>query len=231
MRYDPITGDEMKMLVAFVEDGNRDVLGTDAPSKLSALFFAFQKRLSETNSELRRENARLHKRLSFLEARRENDAVEGNFGDLNLDSVDVARAVLALCSLKGYEMTWPKLMAMVFDTYAVWLVSHHQRLFLEAPKAQESGPWFWRVAKNVNTFRGWQNTDVIDRLASVNPGVVAVIRNVVDKYGALSEKTVCDWLRRSPVYRESHKDNNQGKWNKEMADSSIYAWKAAEMGR
>lgn len=224
-RFYDITSEQLEEITRFVNDEQDTLPGTAATSALQNLFFAYQKKLAGRLNETIRKADRLEKRLNLLENKREEQAVLGNFECIDIDSVIIAKGLLyKLKGLNGYNLTKYKVIYIMYLMYASWLASHRQRLFIEHPVATEWGPHLWRVAKNIDiktdgTIEDWR------KLTQESPAVAAFTEESAKKRYLLSPDELRRLLVATAPYTNALPEKNGGKWNKEITDADIYAWK------
>ena len=69
-----------------------------------------------------------------------------------------------------------------------------------------------------------ERTVELSDVGGYNPGLREYLKNATAKYGAYSEDDLAKAALQSRPYRNAHKDNNGGKWNKPIDDRDIYAY-------
>lgn len=198
---------------------------SEALEAFNSLYAIVQRNVYRNLIGTRKRNAMLQERMDKMVERREERILSGEFGETGLDSADVATALLyQLQQRKTYRLNEYKLQAILYEMYASWLNSKGERLFLEHPVATEFGPRFWRVFKRVDTksivpYHVWK------AFAEKSPAVAAYCENAAKKYYDYAEGTLSRVYLASKPYKNAHKDNNNGKWGKELDDKEIRAWK------
>lgn len=225
MFWTPLTTEEMQKVIDFIEKDDASVLDTDIPQRLSGICFAFQKKAIDFSRVERRARVRLEKKLQGKEKVMENELLQDDLPELAFDSVDVACAILYFLQGKGSKITKTKLICILYEVYAAWLVSHRERLFIEHPVAYEHGPWFWRVSTKIRNVYTPVPKSIVDKIFNENSGVGVLIQRAAEKYHDYSEAELTAYLLKSKPYRNAAKDKNNGKWNKEISDADIYYWK------
>lgn len=176
------------------------------------------------------EVSRLNRRLERYADQENKKIEEGNFDELGLDSVDIARALLYVMKSRKVYISHRKLQYALFIVYANWLATHRQKICIESPKAQEWGPWFWRVANNVKEKNVTLSTD-FDNLMKINPGLGCLVKYVGEKYSDMNEDDIAKYLKKSEPYVKADASRNNGKWGAVLDDTLIYRWKASAFRR
>ena len=230
MFWTPLTEEEMKKIVSFIENDDMTILDTDIPQRLAGLHNAVQKKIADSLKSTLKENAKLSRRMQEKVRRAEIEVENGDFADLAFDSVDIAKALLYCIHLKDGRVTRTKLMAILYEVYAAWLASHRERLFLEHPVAYEYGPWFWRVCNKLPNVNAPVGRDSLDAVFEKNKGVGVLIQRAAEKYYDHNERDLQEYLLKSSPYRKCTREYNGGKWNKEIPDTEIYRWKKDQGG-
>ena len=220
-----ITPEQLKALIAFAED-EKAPFDPDAVIALSYLNGSVQRNAAKRLAAVTRRNEVLTERIERYRSR-ENSRIEtGQFGETGLDSAEVAQALLfQLQHLKTYKLSKGKVIAILYEMYASWLHSKKERLFEEHPVATEYGPQLWRVFKRLNIYDTVPYEDY-RALAAKNPAVAAFTKSAAEKYYDYKESDLTGPALKSLPYRNASKEHNDGKWNKEIDDREIYAWKA-----
>lgn len=224
MFYD-ITQEEIRQVALWLENGpDAQMPSDDAVKKLLNMSDALRRRLWDELKGEQRRNASLSRRLERLGKAEQRHWEGGEFESLGYDSVEVAYAVAYAFRERNMRFTMGQLQLVMYMIYASWLFHHKQRICVEHPVRQESGPWFWKVSKKAAVFSNperWWMTN----LQGKNPGLVEVIRRIVAKWGDEREDNLRrDLLKTEPV-RNADRTNNGGKWNKEITDGDIFVWK------
>ena len=218
---------QLEELIRFASDDHTPA-SIEAIEALNALHAAVQRNTLKHLEGARKRNAMLSERLEKVKERKQEAIEAGEFKETGVDSADVATALLyQLQQRKTYKLTKYKLIAILYEMYASWLYSKKERLFLEHPVATEFGPRFWRIYSRVDTnkvvpYSAWKN------FAEQYPDIAAFCKNAAEKYYDYAEGTLNHMFTSSKAYKNAHKDNNGGKWNKEITDADIFAWKKAQ---
>lgn len=223
MRYE-ITPEEFKQLLAFADD-ERNLVDQDLLVRFCAMHADIERHMLKAYAGARKRNTYLQERVDRMKEKREDRILAGEFAETGLDSFEVAQALLyQLQQVRTYKLTKGKLILILYEMYASWLASKQECLFLEKPVATEYGPQFWRVWKRINVSSQVPYADY-KNLATKNPGVAAFCQNAAKKYYDYSDDTLKKQFMKSKPYKNASKENNGGKWNKEISDTDIYAWK------
>lgn len=222
-----MTPQELQQLLRFVEKDNQsiDFLKSDANKAFTALRYAYERKVNELAVRAAAENFSLRRKVERMETKEQKLVEEGVFGETGYDSVDVAWCLLyCLKSKQAFKLTKSKFLGILYEAYASWLGSKKQRLFAEHPVCGEYGPMFWRVFKHVDVNA---NPDyrMFENIARQDAGVAKFIQNVANKYYDWAEKDIVGPVLKSLPYRNAMPERNRGKWNGELTDADIYAWK------
>lgn len=206
-------------------DGEKLVIDTEAIESLGQLSEAVTRCIARNYAAVRRRNDSLNEKVERAKAKTEQKLLAGEFSDTGYDSAEVALALLyQLQQLRTYRLTGYKVNAILFEMYASWLHSKGQRLFLEHPVATAYGPRFWRAFKHIDT-RVRVSYDDWKALAEKDPGVAQFCKNAAKKYYDVTERSLNEMFMKTDAYRKAMPEFNDGKWNKELDDADIYAWK------
>ncbi len=220
---------EMQAISDYIDEGKKSETLFSATEKI---FFAENQIRARLLRETRSLSSRLDratKRIERIEDEKQGKILQGEFAETGLDSVDVAACLLHyLQENRAYQLTRSKLLHILFEAYAAWLHNRSERLFIEHPVCTEYGPQFWRVFKHIGSTANPVGHDAVKKIAEVNPGVAAFLKNVANKYYDYSESNLKSYVTKCPAYRNALPEKNGGKWNGEMKDTEIYAWKDAQ---
>ena len=195
-------------------------------SMSSAIGAALMKENRRVSGELASCRRRLE-RIADRNRRKQMDVVEKNeFDCTGLDSLDVARVILGCLQKNGMRISKGKLMLLTYLAYCSYLYHQEKRLFVEAPRAIEGGPIFWRVSKQIETVVTPVDPEVWFSMTKRNPGVAKFLKNYVAKWGDHSE----DDLRKFVLMSEPFKTAMQtavknGKKACEIDDRDIWLWR------
>lgn len=221
-----LTPDEMNHVQAYLDGTEPNIAFTDLPDKVLRLAEAVKHKMLEDAKKAIRAKVSLEKRIARMQEIKEKDYVEGKFEEKNRDSLEVAYAIKYIANSHGIYIKRTMLIPVLFDVYANWLYSAKEILIDEQPKAIESGPQFWKVYNKIDMKLGVDSTRrFYESLAAFNPGVIAVIKNVLTKYVAMDEKRVAEIMKNNLAYKNADKSHNGGKWNKVITPADIYLWK------
>lgn len=221
-----LTPEEIRAVSLYIDEGVRS---EETPAALDKILYAAaqaSRRLSAENAALGRRLERSNDRVQRLQAKREEAVLQEEFSETGLDSLAVAKCLLYyLQQQNAWKLSRSKLMYVLFEVYAAWLAGHRERLFVEHPVASEYGPQFWRVFKNIPSTGTPLGREAVEAIAKLNPGVAALCRNAAVKYYDYKESDLQRYICKCPAYRNALPEKNGGKWNGELRDSEIYAWK------
>lgn len=224
-RYE-ISMEELQSIIAYVEDDTKVLPSETAVSKLFALSAALTRKLVEDASSLRKKNFTMEKKLYSYQAKENLDALNGDFKDSEIDSAEVANALLyCLQKYNTYQpLTKTKVVYILYEMYASWLASKKERLFAEHPSCSKWGPQFWRVYKRLDMHQDIPY-EQFEKLAQQSPAIAAFCKNAAAKYYDWKEKDLQTIFTKSRPYKNAMPDKNGGKWGKEISDADIYVWK------
>lgn len=225
-----ISPEDLRNLIAFAEDDKAPV-DAQAIKGLCELHAAVERNLLKRFTGSQRRNELLSGRLERIQDKERTKLLTGEFAESGLDSLEVANALLyQLQKLKTWKLGKPKVIHILYEMYASWLYSKKERLFIEHPVATEWGPMFWRVFKRIDTrspvpYGAWR------LLCEKNPGVAAFCENAAKKYYDYADGTLNEIFVKTKAFKLSSKENNGGKWNKEISDMEIYDWKSRQAAK
>jgi len=224
-----LTNEDIQALIALIEDGNTQVLGTGAVEKLAKLHLCVSDKLAKLTAASQKKQQMLQMRLDRRKEEKTRQAESGQFAESGLDSMEVALALLyQLQQLKTYQLSRNKLIYILFAMYSSWLASKQERLFAEHPCATEWGPQFWRVYKRTETVKSPVEASSFTALAEKRPDIAAFCRNAAQKYYDYGTNTLKEMYLKIEPYEKAKAENNGGKWNKEINDTDIYLWKNSQ---
>lgn len=219
-----LTPEELQQLIRFAED-DRTPVAHEVIAKLNELNAAVQRGVLRRLSGADKRNAMLTERDERRRAEKRSLLQLNEFGETGLDSLEVAKALLYnLQQLRAYRLNRSKVIQILYEMYASWLGSKGERLFTEHPVATAFGPQFWRVYKHISTDTT-EPYDSVRTVAEKNPGVAVFIRNAAAKYYEYGENELNDMFKKTVPYKNATSERNGGKWNAEIKDADIYAWK------
>lgn len=212
-------------------DGERMTIDTDAVEALGQLHEAVTRCMARNHAALRKRLQTLNERAERAKEKTEQKLLAGEYTETGYDSAEVALALLyQLQQLKTYRLTTYKVIAILYEMYASWLYSKGQRLFLEHPVATPYGPRFWHAYKRIDTkikvpYEAWK------AVAEKDPGVAQFCKNAAKKYYDVTERSLNDLFTKTEAFKKALPEHNDGKWNKEIEDLDIYAWKKEQNER
>ena len=79
-----------------------------------------------------------------------------------------------------------------------------------------------------SSIRNVTPNDLSVILSTANIRQIFVNGGTAAKYYDYTESTLSRMFLASKAYKNADKEHNDGKWNKEIADADIYAWKASQ---
>ena len=209
-------------------DNEKGIIDLDAVEALAQLQATVTRCLSRNYGALRRRNETLTTRLDRQKEQQEKKILAGEFAETGFDSAEVAVALLyQLQQLHTYRLTPYKVNAILYEMYASWLGSKGERLFTEHPVATQFGPRFWHALKRINVQQRIES-ETWKSFAARNPGIAQFCINSARKYYDVTEKSLNERFMKTDAYRNALPEHNNGKWNKEILDTDIHAWKQSE---
>ena len=218
--------EDMNRLQLFLDNKASDTIYTDLPERLNRLCNAVNKKCVEEARKAIRAKVNLDRKVEKLQ-----DGIIRNypgiqFKEMNRDSLEVAYAIKHIANNYGHYIRRTMLIPILYDVYANWIYSAKEILTDEQPKATENGPQFWKVYTKIDMRKPVNETKrYYDALASFNSGVIALIKNVLNKYINMDDSRVAEIMRNNVAYINADKSHNNGKWNKVIEPRDIYAWK------
>ena len=219
--------EDLKNIQAFMESGDIAALDRSAAARLANLSTAVNRRIADSAASLAKKTASLERKLLLYQAKEHLEVLKEGYPETGLDSCDVAMALLhCLQNQHTYnaKLTKNKVIYILYAMYCSWLAAKGERLFVEHPVCTEWGPQFWRVYKRLNPGATADRT-AFTRLAEQNAAVAAFTRNSAAKYYDYGEGDLKKLFTKSLPYRNAMPENNGGKWNGQISDGDIVAWK------
>ena len=219
-----ITDQDLAKLIQFAEDDRIDIEPA-LIERLNALHAAVIRNTVRHLTGTRKRNAMLQERLDRYKERENTRIQTEGFGETDMSSKEIAKGILyQLQQRKSYMVGKQKVNLILFEMYSSWLHTEKKRLCDEQPVAIESGPRFWGAFHDIDTdkkvpFEDWK------ALCEHSSAIAAVCKTVVEKYYNWSVPDLEQRFKKSIAYKNAHKDNNGGKWNKKISDQDIYAWR------
>lgn len=221
-----LTQDQINQLQSFINGTQPEVFFTDLPEQLFRLAEAVRHQCMEEARKAVRTKNSLERRMARIQQSKEKEYCTGKFEEKNRDSLEVAYAIKHIANRNGYYIKRSMLISILFDVFANWIYSAKEILTDEMPKATEKGPQFWKVYNKIDMKMPVEKTKTYyDSLVAFNPGVVALIQNVLNKYALVDDERVAEIMMNNSAYRNATKEHNDGKWNKIINAADIYIWK------
>lgn len=230
-----ITPEEMKGILDFLNgESGTSVLGTPQAAVFMAAANELRRRGDTALRNCRNEIERLRRRVDALNARLGKDPGNAEFTDLGIDSVDMAKMICfyirkQTAHLAGtYYIKRSVVITLLFQAYSGWLGKNSERICMEHPVATEYGPQFWRAYGKLDPAAELTDDDrrQLTEIGEKHPGLTAYVRNMVAKYLDAGIKELSDYHKSGFPYRNAERECREvGRWNTEIKDSDIYAWK------
>lgn len=214
---------ELDALIRFINGEDASVLEGDAVDRLFSFTRSVERALEKYAKDTLRRNRNMAARLDDLRNKKIKEYEAGNYTCLEYDSLALARAITYCLKAQHQYCTKLKVNLILYHCYCSWLYRYGERLTMESPVAQEKGPWFWKVMKDLEIPQN-APTNWLSDVGGYNPGLREYLKNATAKYGAYSEDDLAKAALQSRPYRNAHKDNNGGKWNKPINDRDIYIY-------
>ena len=231
MMYE-FTPDEWQKILAFVNDDNNDVLSTDIPQRFINMSAAFSSRLYRAYGAEKRRSNSSERTIARMRARLEGRVADGQFVELDFDSLELALCIVYLLKERDAMYSRARVQYLLYEAYSRWLADKSERLTKEHPVAQEWGPHFWHISKTCGLVPPTTSIDDFRRVAEQKggDGVVAFLRNVVNKYVDWSDDELKKSFLQSVPFKNAKAkvdstDPNLRKWGREIKDADIFAWK------
>ena len=231
-----LTGDELKAVLDFVTNES-DTITAETAQRFLNLSFAFQSKMCKAvQKERARANraettiARMRNRLEKASEARKEERLLEPVTELEKEIAPglLARCIMYLLVEKEIPLTRNKVQYLIYEAYCSWLKNNNQHIIREHPVAQAWGPHFWSAAKTIGNPEGKPtNTFTYEdysAVASINSGVAAYLRNMVNRYGEWNESSLKDMFIESFPYKNALPSNNEGKWGKAISDDDIRRW-------
>lgn len=232
MAFYNFTHEEIEKVLAFINDENQDVLKTDIPQRFINAAAAFSSKLYKVYGVEKSRLASSEKTIARLRTRLEGRTVEGQFVELDFDSLDIALCIVYLLKERNSYYSRNRVQYMLYEAYSRWLADHQERLTSEHPVAQEWGPHFWHISKKCGAVQPVTTIEDFRRVSSKNPGVAEFLKNVVNKYANWREEDMKKVFTDSVPYKNAmpkpaDKAVSPGdtKWGHQIKDTDIFAWK------
>lgn len=143
------------------------------------------------------------------------------FTNLDLDSVEVARALRWEAKSNGGQINMTQIMKLMYILYGFMLVSKRCRITKEQPKAWPYGPAFPRVQKHVHL-----SDPITDReykvLEKTQPELIQTMKTVYDNFGKYSAYQLSSWSHENGSPWSKAMIRSGGAWNEPLSDEDIY---------
>ncbi len=226
MRYN-LDPQQLQRLVEFAEN-DRAELDFEAVSALHELYHAVQRNCIKRYTGISKRNALLTERLEKYKEREQRKVDTGEFPGTGFTSVEVARALLyQMQKDPTTKISVGKLILTLYYMYASWLYSSKERLFSEHPTANSFGAQLNDVRAHYKESNLYERVPYATWKAfcEKNPGVAAYVENAAAKYSRMTYNELQSEILNSNAYQNASRENNNGKWGKEIKDADIYQWK------
>ncbi len=231
MKCPEMTPDEINQLIVFINEDNMPLPSKETIRKLNFLHSMLHDKIFEYSIKTEKDLTIARNRMNRAATKKQEQERTGNidFGETGLDSVEVAYALLYQLQFisNGRRISPSRVIGILYEIYASWLLNHKERLFVEHPVCTEYGPQFWRVYKRLVNLSS-ATYDDFKKLAEQNPGVAMLCKNAASKYFDIDIRSFTAMLKKSEPYRNALPATNGGKWNKELNDSDIFVWKLSQ---
>lgn len=219
-----LTHEQLDALVAFAMD-EKAAVDTEAINALNQLCYRVQSNMTKNFTGVMKRNKMLNERLEKYRTRESNRIEAGQFEETDLDSAVLAKAILfQLQQVRTYKLSKYKVNAILYAMYASWLYSKQARLVEEHPVATPYGPRFWHAIKKLDTGTKVSH-DEWRAFAEQSPAIAAFCKTACGKYYDADEAAMTRKFVASKAFEKVSADKNGGKWNLEINDAEIYAWK------
>ena len=226
------TAEEIAGIISFVNGENNDILRTDVPKRFLSMSNAFQARVLENMHSARNACRSKDRTIARMQKRFAGNVNAGEFGEVNLRSIDVAMAVIYLLREKQRFEGMRQVNFILYQFYARYLHETLTRPWeVDRPALQEWGPQFWSASnklQHVPYGAGiYDDYRKILEIKEIGPMMGKILANVVSKYCALSERELQKECVESFPYQNAlkRKNDSDGKWGEKISDSDLYWWK------
>ena len=173
---------------------------------------------------------RLEERLERYRNKDEQEAIDGNFDCLGLDTIELAKAVLWSAAKQNLHIeSKTRFRLLVYAAYCAWLGSERQRITIDHPIAQTAyGPVLPKMLDEKKvTFNMTPSNECYRRIAELEPGLARTIDNTINKYLSYSLQDVKEIFmgKDTPFRKVAGECERTGKATAEIPDRDIYLWK------
>ena len=136
-----------------------------------------------------------------------------------LDSVEVAKAVIAEAQRVGTRLNMTQLQKILFIIYGTCLAILNWKPFNESPQAWPSGPVFPRTRQNLlDTVKNWAH---VENPANIPEDLKDIISGVIFHFGTWSEASLVSWSRNSGSPWEITTKAQNFNWGSQINDELI----------
>lgn len=141
-----------------------------------------------------------------------------NFIELNLDSIDVGRAIRYVGMTKNMQLNMTQLNKLLYIAYGVHLVRQKQRLTAEHPAAWPYGPVFPRMNNKLKL-----SDAIIDiEYRSLADDIRRLLNEIVSIFGPIKANILSAWSHEPGSPWALALERSNGKWNQKLDDEDIF---------
>lgn len=141
-----------------------------------------------------------------------------NFAELNLDSVDVAKALRYVGITNKMQFNMTQLNKLLYIAYGIYLVRYKIRLTTEHPAAWPYGPVFPRVTRKISL------SDTINayEFCMLSEPVRLLLAEVTTQFGDIPANKLSAWSHKEGSPWSRAIERSHGKWNEKLDDEDIF---------
>lgn len=136
-----------------------------------------------------------------------------------LNSIDVARAVMSIADKKGVRLNMTQLQKLLYIVYGTSLVILNRRPFDEHAQAWPFGPVFPKTRRKLlDDVKNWKISKIPEYIPD---DLIYVVKSVVDFFGTWNAKRLIDWAHSEggPWFITTKMPDF--KWSQEIGDGLI----------
>ncbi len=146
---------------------------------------------------------------------------DSNFDCLELDSVDVAKAIRYVAHNQGLNINMTQINKLLYIAYGTMLVNQKKRLTKEHPSAWPYGPVFPRVHRHIRLSDNITQ-DAYDALKIKDPSITDLLEKVVKTFGKIPATQLSAWSHQLGSPWDIAVKESNGAWNTPIKDEAIY---------
>ena len=140
---------------------------------------------------------------------------------LNLNSVDVAKAIRWKGKELGYNFNMTQVNKLLYILYGVVLVEQKTKLTKETPQAWAYGPVFPSVHKNIK-LQDSINNDTYLYLKRKYKQIAKILDSVIENFGEIPYRLLANWSCSDNTPWNLAFKRSKGQWNTPLSDQDIF---------